>query len=246
MQYLIEGSRQLGIPLSSEQIEQFRRYYDLLVTWNRHMNLTAIIQAQAVQTKHYLDCLAGLPLIAAELGESVPPRRGLRAIDVGAGAGFPGLPLKIAWPSLDLTLLDGTGKKVRFLRAVVESLGLERVQVIQGRAEELGRQAVFREQYDLAMARAVAPLNTLVEYLLPFVRLSGYVIAFKGPHAADEFIAARKAIDVLGGETVRFAPVTVPFLDEERRILLMKKMRRTPKLYPRQQGLPRKQPIGAP
>ncbi|RME59268.1 MAG: 16S rRNA (guanine(527)-N(7))-methyltransferase RsmG [Caldilineae bacterium] len=245
MDYLIQGCEALGIPLSPQQVEQFQQYYELLVEWNQRMNLTAITELHDVQTKHFLDCLAGLPLIAEELGEGVPPARAVRAIDVGAGAGFPGLPLKIAWPALELTLLDGTGKKVRFLRTVVEHLDLEKVTVVQGRAEEVGRQPTFREQFDLVMARAVAPLNTLVEYLLPLCCLNGYAMAFKGPHAGDEFMAARKAIEVLGGETVRFAPVQVPFLEEERRILLIQKKRRTPRAYPRQQGLPRKQPIGA-
>ncbi len=243
MELLRQGCAQMGIPLSDEQVAQFQRYYELLVDWNQRMNLTAITEYQAVQTKHFLDSLAGLPVIAEELGEPLPPKRPLQAIDVGTGAGFPGVPIKIVWPLLRLTLLDGTAKKVRFLETLVQELGLERVRVVQGRAEEVGRTEAFRGQFDLVMARAVARLNTLAEYLLPLARTGGYVVAYKGPSAAQEFMEARRAIETLGGETVRFAPVTVPFLDEERRILLIRKVRRTPRQYPRQQGLPRKRPL---
>ncbi len=243
MALLQAGCRELGFSLTPEQVAQFERYYQELVAWNQRMNLTRITDYQEVQTKHFLDSLAGLPLIAEELGESVPPARSLKAVDVGTGAGFPGIPLKIAWPELALTLLDGTGKKVRFLRHVVEALGLSGVEVVQGRAEELGRRPPHREGYELVLARAVAPLNTLVEYLLPLTQVGGYVMAYKGPGVAQEFMAARKAIATLGGETVRFAPVKVPFLAEERRILLIKKVRPTPPAYPRGQGLPRKKPL---
>ncbi len=243
MELLLAGCSQLGLPLSQTQIDQFRRYYELLAEWNQKINLTAIDDEIGVQTKHFLDCLTGLPLIREEMGGGSSTRR-LRAIDVGAGAGFPGLPLKIAWPELHMTLLDGTGKKVRFLQEVVTALQLKAVQVVQGRAEELGHQETYREQFDLVTARAVARLDTLVEYLLPFARQGGIVVAYKGPGAAEEFIEARKAIDLLGGEVVRFAPVQVPLLEEERRVLLIKKQRRTPPQYPRGQGLPRKQPLG--
>ncbi len=238
-----EGAAEIGLPLSARQLEQFEQYFQLLVEWNQKMNLTAIEDLEGVQTKHFLDCLVGTPLIAEELGEPLPPQRPLRAIDVGSGAGFPGVPLKIVWPSLKLTLLDGTGKKVSFLKEVVKTLGLNDVEVLQGRAEEVGQQPDFRHQFDLVMARAVARLNTLVEYLIPLARQGGYIMAYKGPSAAEEFMEAQKAITKLGGETVRFAPVTVPFLAEERRILLIKKISLTPQVYPRQRGLPRKEPL---
>lgn len=244
MDLLVRGCAQLGIPLSERQVEQFRLYFELLADWNQKINLTAIDDLEGVQTKHFLDCLTGLPLIREELGGNGKPTQTIRAIDVGAGAGFPGLPLKIAWPELKLVLLDGTGKKVRFLQDVVAALKLTQVEVVQGRAEEVGHDEGYRGQFDLVTARAVARLNTLVEYLLPFTRQGGYVVAYKGPGAADEFMEARKAIDLLGGEVVRFAPVEVPLLEEERRILLIRKTRRTPPQYPRGQGLPRKSPLG--
>lgn len=243
MELLIEGCELLGIELTPGQIAQFEGYYQLLREWNQKVNLTAIDDYEGVQTKHFLDSLVALPLIGEERSEAITQLAALRAIDVGAGAGFPGLPLKIAWPALDLTLLDGTGKKIRFLETVVEALGLDGVTLVQGRAEEVAHQEAFRGQYDLVVARAVARLNTLAEYLLPFARMNGLVAVYKGPGASQEFVEAGKAIQTLGGETVRFAPVRVPFLEEERRVLLIRKARKTPGTYPRQQGLPRKQPL---
>lgn len=243
MDLTVQGCKQLGLDLSAEQVGQFQRYYDLLIEWNQRMNLTAIEDYEGVQTKHFLDCLVGVPLIAEELAEPNPPQRALRAIDIGSGAGFPGLPLKIVWPSLRMTLMDGTGKKVTFLQEVVKALNLKEINVVQGRAEEMGQQPAYRGQFDLVTARAVARLNTLVEYLIPFACENGYIVAYKGPSASEEFIEAQKAIATLGGEIVRFAPVQVPFLAEERRVLLIKKVNRTPNPYPRQRGLPRKDPL---
>jgi 16S rRNA (guanine527-N7)-methyltransferase len=199
-----------------------------------------------VQTKHFLDSLAGWPPTAGELGFSDPnamPTRPLHLVDVGTGAGFPGVPLKILLPGLKLTLVDGTGKKVLFLNQLVEELALEQVAVVQGRAEELGQKEAFRERFDLVTARAVAPLNTLVEYLLPLVRRDGFAVIYKGANAAQEFIDARKAIELLGGETTRMAPLKVPFLAEQRFLLLVRKVQNTLRQYPRGQGLARTKPL---
>ena len=242
-QLLQSGCRQMGLALSSDQIAQFEYYYRHLVVWNRRFNLTAITEDEDVQVRHFLDCLAGLPVIAEELNEPLPLTKQWKLVDVGAGAGFPGLPLKIASPNLSLSLIDGTGKKVAFLNHMVEELGLTGATVVQGRAEELGRQSAYRAKYDLVTARAVAPLNTLVEYLLPLACMGGYVAIYKGSNAPQEYMAARKAIDLLGGETVRLAPILVPYLDAERFILLIRKVRRTPESYPRGQGLARKKPL---
>jgi 16S rRNA (guanine527-N7)-methyltransferase len=241
--YLQEGARLLGVPLDVAQLAQFEQYYRALVTWNDKFNLTAITDYTDVQTKHFLDCLAALPLIAEEVGESLPPVTPRHLLDVGTGAGFPSIPLKLAAPRLKVTLMDGTGKKITFLREVVTALGLSQVTVVQGRAEEMGHSPSFRGQFDLVTARAVAPLNTLVEYLLPLVRRGGLAVLYKGASAPQEFIEARKAIDLLGGETVRLAPVQVPFLGEQRFILLIKKAQPTPDRFPRGQGLPRKKPL---
>jgi len=244
LQSLQAGSADLGINLSTLQLAQFPRYYEESVQWNAKCNLTAIADYQDVQVKHCLDCLAALPLIAEEVGESLPLTTPRHLLDVGTGAGFPGIPLRLAAPRLKLTLMDGTGKKVRFLQAVTATLGLQNVEVVQGRAEEMGRLNSHRGQYDLVTARAVAPLATLAEYLLPFVRRGGFAVVYKGPSAPQEYIEAGNAIGLLGGETVRLAPVRVPLLDEQRFVLLIKKVRPTPERYPRGQGLPRKQPLG--
>lgn len=240
--HLVDGCTQLGLVLTAEQQQQFARFYAELVAWNERLNLTTITGLQEVQVKHFLDSLVSLPLLAEELGGEAL-NRPLALVDVGTGAGFPGLPLKIATPGLALTLMDGTQKKVAFLRAVVAGLGLEDVQVVHGRAEELGRHPEHRGRYDLVTARAVAPLNTLVEYLLPLARLGGLVVVYKGPGAPQEFMEARQAIETLGGDPVRLAPVEVPFLGERRFILLLKKVRATPAQYPRSQGMPRRKPL---
>src|SRR5690606_23886285 len=199
----------LGIELSPTQVAQFEVYFRELVQWNEKFNLTAITGYDEVQVKHFLDSLVALPLIAEEVGEPMPLERSLHLVDVGTGAGFPGIPLKIAAPRLKLTLMDGTGKKITFLREVTARLGLHNVEVVQGRAEELGRNTAYRGQFDLVTARAVAPLNTLAEYLLPLARRGGLAVVYKGASAGQEFMEARRAIDLLGGETVRLAPVKV-------------------------------------
>ena len=245
MQSLLrQGCHRLGISLSESQAQQFELYYQELIAWNEKFNLTAITDYREVQTKHFLDSLAGWPIIAQEIGTGSPANPSLRLADVGTGAGFPAVPLKIIAPHLKVTLVDGTGKKITFLRQLIEKLRLDHVEVVQGRAEELAHQPAFRARFDLVVARAVAPLSTLAEYLLPLVRIGGLAVVYKGANAAQEFIEARKAIELLGGETVRMAPLQVPLLDEKRFVLLIKKMRPTSILYPRGQGLARKKPLG--
>lgn len=243
MKLLIHGCQTFGINLTQQQIQQFDLYYEMLVEWNQKFNLTAITNYDDVQTKHFLDSIASLPVISHELKTSLPIDHPYRLIDVGTGAGFPGIPIKIANPMLDLTMMDGTGKKIRFLNHLVNRLALDSTAVIQGRAEELGQQPSYREKYDLVTARAVAPLKTLIEYLLPLVCLNGLVIVYKGGNAAQEFSEAQHGIEILGGQTERFASVEVPYLDQERYVLLIRKCQNTPKRYPRGQGLARKQPL---
>ncbi len=240
---LAEGCQQLAMPLTTAQLAQFSLYYQELITWNQKFNLTGITDLQEVQTKHFLDSVASLPLITEVLQETIPPSRTLRCIDVGTGAGLPGIPLKLVAPIFHWTLLDGTGKKITFLRHVIEQLGLTEIEVVQGRAEEIGRNNAFRGKFDIVTARAVAPLNVLVEYLLPLVASNGLVIIYKGAGTPQEFMEARKAIQILGGEALRIVPIQIPFLDEQRFIILIKKVRPTPNLYPRGQGLARKKPI---
>lgn len=239
---LVAGCEQLGIALPATALAAFDRYYRELVVWNQRLNLTSIVAYDEVQTKHFLDSLVSLPLIAEELGATLPLPR-LRLLDVGTGAGFPGLPLKLASPALMLTLMDGTQKKIAFLEHLKAALALADVTLVHGRAEELGLTPAHREHYDIVTARAVAPLATLAEYLLPLVRKGGLAVIYKGPSAPEEFMEARRAIQMLGGEAVRLAPVEVPMLAERRFVLLIKKIAATPANYPRGQGLARKRPL---
>jgi len=239
---LVEGCQRLGIPLPASAVAAFEHYYRELVLWNQRLNLTAIVTYDEVQTKHFLDSLVSLPLLAEELG-SVLPLPPLRLLDVGTGAGFPGIPLKIVSPTVKVTLMDGTQKKIAFLEHVIRTLALTATALVPGRAEELGRTSEHRAQYDIVTARAVAPLSTLAEYLLPLVRQGGLAVIYKGPSAPEEFMEARRAIKLMGGEAVRLAPVEVPFLAERRFVLLVKKITATPAQYPRGQGLARKRPL---
>lgn len=243
LQLLQEGCRQLSIPITDSQLHQFTLYYQELIAWNQKFNLTGITALEEVQTKHFLDSIVSWPIICEELTDSVLSGRQITCMDVGSGAGFPGIPLKLVAPELHWTLLDGTGKKVAFLQQLTTKLNLTDIVVVQGRAEEMGRNNDYRAAYDIVTARAVAPLVTLVEYILPLVKMNGLAVIYKGAGTPQEFMEARKAIQTLGGEAIRVAPVQVPYLEEQRFIILIKKVRPTPNLYPRGQGLARKAPI---
>jgi 16S rRNA (guanine527-N7)-methyltransferase len=199
-----------------------------------------------VQARHYLDSLALAPALAALEGVTLAAllARPLRAVDVGAGAGLPGLALRIVWPRLRLCSIEATGKKVRFMEHVAVQLGLSDVQLVHGRAEELALRQPYREAYDLVLARAVASLPTLAEYLLPLARRGGRVIAYKGSAAHEEALAADYAIRLLGGELRKLIPVEVPGLAETRVLVVIDKVAQTPEGYPRGRGLPRKAPLG--
>lgn len=240
MQQLIDGARALGLRLTSEHLTAFRIYYEELVTWNQKFNLTAITDLDQVQIRHFLDSLSCL---LADEARSTLSRPGARAIDVGAGAGFPGLPLKLVCPSLRLTLLEATGKKVDFLNHIVERLGLQQVTAIHARAEELAHDPAHRGQYDLAFARAVAELAVVVEYTLPFCKVGGLVVAQKGEAGAAEAWNAEGAITLLGGELQRVVPVQLAGLPEDRCLIVIKKTSPTPEAYPRRPGIPGKRPL---
>ncbi len=226
----------LGLEITPAQIEAFRYYVEELLAWNRHTNLTAITDLDAIMTRHLLDSLSCLLAIGVPAG-------GLKVIDVGTGAGFPGLPLKIVYPVIDLTLLEATGKKTQFLEHVVAELGLQGVTIITTRAEEAGHMPGLRERYDWVLARAVAHLRTLAEYLLPLCRVGGVCLAQKGKGAAEEVQEAAAALDLLGGVLRDLLPVHLPGVEQTHYLVLIDKTRPTPAKYPRRPGMPTKRPL---
>ncbi len=224
-----------GIRLSGSQLVALMTYERELLAWNRRYNLTAIRDQEGIRTKHFLDSFSCVLAWGAN-----PPER---LIDVGTGAGFPGIPLKIIYPSMHLTLVDSVGKKVKFCRHMVEKLHLDKVTVIQARAEEIGQMEEHRERYDWAVARAVARMRVLAEYLLPLVRLGGVALAQKGESGPAEVHAAERAIQVLGGHVRQLLPVTLPGVVEERYLVVIDKIAATPPLYPRRPGVPTRRPL---
>lgn len=235
---LVSGARELNISLTDSQLIAFETYYRELIDWNQRFNLTAITNREGVLVRHFLDslsCMKALPWSGLTVGA--------RLIDVGAGAGFPGVPLKIICPGIRLTLIEATRKKVHFLEHLVRALGLQDVTTIHGRAEELGHNPDHRERYDWALARAVAEMPTLVEYLLPFVRVGGAMLAQKGEAAAGEVHDADSAILTLGGRVRRLVPVELRGLAETRYLVIVDKVAATSDRYPRRAGMPAKRPL---
>ncbi|MFC4546832.1 16S rRNA (guanine(527)-N(7))-methyltransferase RsmG [Paenactinomyces guangxiensis] len=224
-----------GIKLTEKQLEQFGEYYRLLVETNKVMNLTAITEPHEVYVKHFFDSLT--------VAKILPIKQIHSLIDVGTGAGFPGLPLKIAFPHLRVVLLDSLKKRIGFLEDVVSALGLEKIECVHGRAEEFARQTGYRQSFDLATARAVAKLNVLAEYCLPFVRVGGFFVAMKGPSVAEEVRESRQALHILGKASHEIISFELPEEMGTRHLLLMKKRDHSPKAYPRRSGIPAKQPI---
>lgn len=235
MNRLIAGATELGITLSDEQLLQFRSYQDLLLDWNQRMNLTALRDPGLIQQRHFLDSLT-CSLVTGDLN-------GQMLIDIGSGAGFPGLPLKILFPGLKISLLESIGKKATFLQVVVDELELKKVTIIIERAETLGQSGDHREQYDWAVARAVARLEVLVEYLLPFVQIGGHALAQKGRHAEEEMRDAEHGISMLGGGSSQLIPVQFPGQEEPSKLVLIDKIEPTPAKFPRRTGVPRKRPL---
>lgn len=232
----IDALKEKGITLSPEQIQQFHRYWELLVEWNEKVNLTAITDQEDVYLKHFYDSL--MPLWANDLLQGE-----VSLCDVGAGAGFPSIPLKIVQPDLEVTIVDSLNKRITFLNLLVEELGLTGVQNVHGRAEELGQDPVYRGQFDRVTARAVASLNVLCEFCLPLVKKGGYFIAMKGQKADEEVAEAEKAIQVLGAKLEASYTEDLPQDEGERTILTIRKTLDTPKKYPRRPGIPAKKPL---
>lgn len=232
------GLGALGITLTDRQMEQFYQYYELLLEWNQVMNLTAITELEEVVSKHFTDSLS-LVKAVKDLSSS-----GAKVIDVGTGAGFPGIPLKIAFPELQITLLDSLNKRVRFLNEVIVQLNLsEGISAVHGRAEDYGRDSAYREQYDLCVSRAVANAATLSEYCLPFVRVGGSFIPYKSGKVDEELEQGKKAIAALGGrveDVVRFQLVGE---EADRTLVVIRKKEKTAKRFPRKAGVPSKEPL---
>ena len=222
--------------LTEYQLQQFALYYERLIEWNQKMNLTAITDRGEVYLKHFYDSLTAAFYVDFS-------RRKIRLCDVGAGAGFPGLPLKIAFPHLQITIVDSLKKRIGFLQELVEDLQLEDVELYHDRAESFGRRREHREQYDIVTARAVANMPVLSEYCLPLAKPDGLFIALKGASGKEELKAARKAIKLLGGSLEAFHSFTLPIENSERSIIVIKKEKKTPKKYPRKPGIPARDPL---
>jgi len=235
---LIIGAQEIGVALSDQHVAALEVCYDELVAWNERFNLTAITDWKGVLIRHFLDSLSCLQAIPQnELAA------GARVIDVGTGAGYPGIPLKIVCPGMRLTLLEATHKKVMFLEHLIDRLGMDDVVAIHARSEELGRDVVHRESYDWSIARAVAKMPTLAEYLLPLARVGGAILAQKGEDAAAQVQEADEAIATLGGEVRQLVPVELRGLAETRYLVVIDKVAPSPEKYPRRPGMPKKRPL---
>ncbi len=225
----------LDIQLTEEQYKQFDEYYEMLVEWNKVMNLTGITEYEEVNEKHFVDSIS--------IVKSVDMNNVKSVIDIGTGAGFPGIPLKIVFPHLKITLLDSLNKRINFLNAVIEKIGLEDIETIHGRAEDFARKPEYREQYDLCVSRAVANLSTLSEYCLPFVKINGQFVSYKSGEIETELKEAKTAINVLGGKTADTIKFQLPGSDISRSFVKIKKVKSTGKKFPRKAGLAAKEPI---
>lgn len=227
--------REAGLSFTELQLQQFTRYYEMLVETNKVMNLTALTEPEDVAVKHMIDSL-----LAYE-----PAMKGKRLADVGTGAGFPGLPLKIYCPELKVTLIDSLGKRLKFLEKVITELGLKDINCEHARAEDAGKNKAFRERFDYVTARAVARLGVLAEYCLPLVAPHGYFIALKGSKYNEEIAEGSTAVKILGGKLISADAVKLPGLDDGRAIVKIIKLKPTASMYPRKAGVPEKQPLGS-
>ena len=239
MKKLVGATHRLGIELNARQVKQFELYYQELIEWNKKFNLTAIIDYQEVQLKHFLDSIT----VALALTKEEAERPDLSIIDIGTGAGFPGIPLKILLGQPRLVLLDSTVKKATFLHHVTQRLELSNVEIVIGRAEEIAHLPLYRQQFDLVVSRAVALLSVLVELALPFCRIGGEFVAQKKGEIRQEIIKANKAIDTLGGKLSQVRKIELEELSGERYLVIIDKICATPEKYPRRLGVPKRRPI---
>ena len=232
---LLDKVNKLSIELNEKQVKQFIKFYEMLVEWIKVMNLTGITEYDEVVEKHFVDSLSIVNVVDMNDIHKV--------IDIGTGAGFPGIPLKIAFPHLEITLLDSLNKRIKFLNAVIDELGLENIHTIHGRAEDFAKQENYREKYDLCVSRAVANLSTLSEYCLPYVAVDGMFVPYKSGDIEEELNNSKKAIQILGGKIENTFKFELPGTDIGRSFVKIKKVKNTAKKYPRKAGLPSKEPL---
>ncbi|MDE5778991.1 MAG: 16S rRNA (guanine(527)-N(7))-methyltransferase RsmG [Lachnospiraceae bacterium] len=239
MERLVRQAEKLQIHLNDRQIEQFKIYYEMLVEKNKVMNLTAITELDEVITKHFVDSIA----LASVYQEIKNPNDKILLLDLGTGAGFPGIPLKIAFPHIKITLMDSLNKRVKFLQSVIEELSLCDIDAVHGRAEEAARDKKYRECFDICVSRAVANLSTLSEYCIPFVRKGGKFISYKASDIDEEIKKSGRAIETLGGRLIIVNNIILPESDIERNFVFVEKVKATPKIYPRKAGTAAKNPL---
>ena len=237
MEKLTAGTEKLGLRLSENQLALFQIYYEELTDWNQRMNLTAIIEYDKVQINHFLDSLTIVSVWKPPVNKLNP-----RVIDIGTGAGVPGIPLKIVFPQIRLALMDSTGKKITFLNHLKQKLVLNDIEVINGRAEELAHQ-IYRESFDLVLARGLAPMPTLAELTIPFCKIAGKVVAYKKGDIAEEMNQAKRAISTVGGKLIEIKPVELTEFPDNRVLVVIEKVAPTADQYPRGSGLPVKRPL---
>ncbi len=233
---LTESCKKIGITLTEKQIEQFLNYYEYLVEKNKVMNLTAITEYEEVVLKHFVDSLS--------IVKAVDMSKYHRLLDLGTGAGFPGIPLKIAFPDIEVVLMDSLNKRIKFLEEVIEKLELNKITAVHARAEEGARKAEYREKFDICVSRAVANLSSLTEYCLPFVKQKGVFVSYKSMKVDDEIANAKKAVSILGGEIKKIEEFLLPDTEIGRSFVVIEKVKTTPGKYPRKAGLPTKEPLG--
>lgn len=232
-----EELSEFSIELSELQLHQFYQYFELLVEWNKVMNLTTITEMEDVVTKHFVDSLSLVKVLPDLKSEQV------QILDMGTGAGFPGIPLKIVFPELEITLLDSLNKRINFLNEVIKQLGLKKIKAVHGRAEDYGRDREYREKYDYCVSRAVANLSTLSEYCMPYVKIGGAFIPYKSGKIEEELNQAKGAVKLLGGKIEEVITFMLPKTDVERSFIVVRKKEGTSKKYPRKAGLPGKEPL---
>lgn len=230
---LSSNANKLNIGVTDEQIQKFYKYMEMMLEWNEKINLTAITEPSEVILKHFVDSIT--------INKHI--KNNSKMIDVGTGAGFPGIPMSIIREDIDVTLMDSLNKRIKFLDEVIKENNLNNVKTIHSRAEELANNSKYREMYDIATSRAVASLNVLLEYMLPFVKVGGYCICMKGSNVENEIKEAKKALEVLKGEIVEVENFNLPDTDYGRNIIVIKKVGNTPKKYPRKPGTPAKEPL---